>query len=303
MSAVYLWLTVSVCVCMHMYSFAESELTLICRWWWCCFWFLFLPRFGFLLFHSHPMTWVFLCRLAPHASVYFRHTCTHTLWHTRSGTQLHTLTHNLLGGNGNQKNRVFLYSSANEMKLQLFFGPFSPISDQICRCVLFSSWCCSVLADGYVHMRISCCSRKVIPSHGIVKNREMPFVFLLMLFCLRFQANICMPVCIKWNDEEQKILFMGQKHLHVLQTEYWKDRLPSFFFFIYLHTICFVSFCCNTTEQLKPTYLIRNCRNNGRIIQIFGIVFRTITMFVYNRIADVVLNFSSNMKIKLKPDQ
>lgn len=56
--------------------------------------------------------------------------------------------------------------------------------------------------------------------HMELSRIVMPLVLLLLLFCLRFQANICMYVCIKSNDEEQKKLFMGQKHLHVLYTEY-----------------------------------------------------------------------------------
>lgn len=136
-------------------------MALIYYWWCdvvCCFWFLFLARIGFLLFHSHPMTWVFLCRLAPHASVCVcildtlaHHTDTHTQLHSRAHT------HNLVGGNGNQQKRVFAFLVSlreNEIRLWLLlavrrFG--SDLSLVFCATFFSRTW-----VDECVHMRISC---------------------------------------------------------------------------------------------------------------------------------------------------
>lgn len=226
------------------------------------------------------MTWVFLCRLAPHASVYFRHTCTHTLWHTRSGTQLHTLTHNLLGGNGNQKKQsvLVLFCKWNEAPALLrpvlanFGSDLSLRAFFLLMLFCLGGWICT-----YANLVL------FKKSYSVTRNCQeswdaVCFFVNVVLLEIPGQYLYACLYQMKWRRTEDTVY--GAETFTRSANRILKRSFAFLFLFIYLHTICFVSFCCNTTEQLKPTYLIRNCRNNGRIIQIFGIVFRTITICV-----------------------
>lgn len=320
--------TVSRCVCnAHVFL---CRVTLICRW--CCF-LVFVPALVVDFYYSVHIQWHgYFCVDWHHMQVlYFRHTLgthTHTSFGTltHAGTQLHSLSHTQSAWWQwqSKKRRVFLYffckwneALAPSARVLADFGSdLSLVSVSACVFSLLR-WSCCLGRWMYTYANLVLFKK----SYSVTRNCQESWCrlcfFVLMLFCLRFQANVCMYVCIKWNDEEQKILFMGQKHLHVPYTEYWTDRLrtavSSLFSHLFAHNLfgfCWRScwllqFKFNTTEQLKTTYPIRKCRNNGRIIQIFGFCNSNDHNVC---IADFVLNFSSvlekpNMKIKLKPDQ
>lgn len=206
------------------------------------------------------------------------HSQTHTYTHEERKTHKYTITqhslslslsifplylthtHNLVDGNGNQKKECsfFLFSLHRKWKwnktASFFLDLFADL-DQIC---LWYVYVCESVRR-YFFLSYSggwmCTYANLVllkKSYSVTWNCQESwccFLFVVIVVTVLFEipeANICMYVCIKSNDEEQKKLFMEQKHLHVLYSEYWKDRLHCTvlsskflsFFLIYLHTNC-----------------------------------------------------------------
>lgn len=175
---------------------------------------VFLPRIGFLLFRSHPMTWVFLCRLAPHAIVYCRH---HSQFATYKHIHTHTLKllHNLVATAIKKKvkqirsARVFFCSFSSEIRKRL-----SGI-----RCLVH------VLVE-YVFCVVDIYEMFVLlMQSSVTRNLSrivMPFALsssYSFVDQLKFRSKfLCSRICIKSNDELQRKWFMDRQKMYKQST-------------------------------------------------------------------------------------